>query len=187
MGELLKVWDYNRRQAHIQLGIDGQISNWAIADFDPDHPALPEQPRLLYVDTSTPLFRVDGEEQLDAELFLRSAPSFLAWLLRWLFLDDVVGRYYDFHAVIVDLIANFYKEQHAELIPDLVQLANDFLVRQAADLAVAPISEKEVASYYRQDAMIWRLYQGARRLDRWLHARVLRKPYPYILPGPVQR
>ena len=54
---------------------------------------------------------MDGVEQLDPELFLRSAPSFLVWLLRLLFLKDVVDRYYDFHLVAVDLIANFYKEQ----------------------------------------------------------------------------
>lgn len=186
LGELRKVWAYNQRQEHVQVGIDGQISNWAINGFDPDHPTLPDPVSLLYVDTSTPLFRVDGVEQLDAELFLRSAPSFLAWLLRWLFLEDVVGRYYDLHAVIVDLIANFYKEQQADLIPDLVQLANDFLAQEAADLAVATITEKEVKDYYREDAMIWRLYQGARRIDRSLH-RLFGRPYPYILPGPVQR
>ncbi|NOZ49128.1 MAG: hypothetical protein GXP37_03650 [Chloroflexi bacterium] len=187
LGELAKVWEFNRGQDQMQLGIDGQISNWALADFDPSAPHLPDDLRLVYVDTSTPLFRIDGQEQLDAELFLRSAPSFLAWLLRWLFLKDVVGRYYDFHAVIVDLIANFYKEQQAELIPDLVQLANDFLSRQVGELDIAPITRKEVEAYYRQDAFIWRLYQGARRLDRWLHTRLLHKPYPYILPGPVQR
>ena len=40
-------------------------------------------------------YRIEGAEQLNAELFLRSAPSFLAWILRLLFLEDVVDRYYD--------------------------------------------------------------------------------------------
>ncbi|NOZ70355.1 MAG: hypothetical protein GXP38_00335 [Chloroflexi bacterium] len=185
--ELLKVWVFNKRQEQIEVGIDGQISNWAIADFKPTHPILPSDFELIYIDTSTPLFRVAGEEQLEAELFLRSAPSFLAWLLRLLFLDDVIGRYYDFRRVVIDLIANFYKEQQAELIPELVSLANTFFAQQAADLSLEPITQKDVASYYREDALIWRLYQGARRLDRWLHTRILHKPYPYILPGPVKR
>jgi hypothetical protein len=184
---LYKVWAFNQRQDQIEVGIDGQISNWAIADFDPAHPTLPSHFDLIYIDTSTPLFRVDGEEQLEAELFLRSAPSFLAWALRLLFLEDVIGRYYDFRRVVIDLIANFYKEQRAELIPALVALANDFFAHEAAALDLKPITQKEVDSYYREDALIWRLYQGARRLDRWLHTRILHKPYPYILPGPVQR
>ena len=116
--------------------------------------------------------RVVGREQL------HDAPVFL---------DDVVGRYYDFQRVVVDLIANFYKEQRPELVPDLIALANDFFASEAADLEIAPITLQEVEAYYREDAFIWRLYQGARRLDRWLHTAILRKPYPYILPGPVTR
>ena len=185
--ESLKVWAFNRSQTGLEVALDGQISNWAIQGFDPDHPVLGPDIDLRYLDTSTPLYRVDGVEQLDAELFLRSAPSFLAWVLRRFFLEDVVGRYYDFHRVVVDLIANFYKEQRAELVPDLIALANDFFATEAAELDVQPITLEEVEAYYREDAFIWRLYQGARRLDRWLHNTILRKPYPYILPGPVER
>ena len=185
--ELKKVWSFNHTQVGLDVAIDGQISNWSIQGFDPDHPAFDPDIDLLYLDTSTPLYRIDGVEQLDAELFLRSAPSFLAWVLRRFFLDDVVGRYYDFHRVVVDLIANFYKEQRSELVPDLIDLANDFFTTEAAALNVEPITLEEVQAYYREDAFIWRLYQGARRLDRWLHTTLLRKPYPYILPGPVTR
>lgn len=185
--ELKKVWSFNHTQVGLEVALDGQISNWSVEGFDPDHPALAPDIDLLYLDTSTPLYRIDGAEQLDAELFLRSAPSFLAWVLRRFFLDDVVGRYYDFHRVVVDLIANFYKEQRPELVPDLIALANDFFATEAAELDVEPITLKEVEAYYREDAFIWRLYQGARRLDRWLHMILLRKPYPYILPGKVER
>jgi hypothetical protein len=125
-------------------------------------------------------------EQIQGELFLRSAPSFLAWILRRFFLEDVIARYYDFHRVLVDFIANFYKEQRGELVPKLVEEANAFLAEEASALDVAPITLKEVQDYYREDAFIWRFYQAARRLDRWLHT-TLHKPYPYILPGPVKR
>ena len=63
--ELRRVWDYSRRQSRVQIGIDGQISNWAIDGFDPAHPHLDAEAHLFYVDTSTPLIRVNGVEQLD--------------------------------------------------------------------------------------------------------------------------
>lgn len=187
--ELAKVWRFNRGQDRFEIGIDGQISNWSVKGFDAARPRLPEPDKieLLYFDTSTPLYREDGEDRLDPELFLRSAPSFLVWLLRWLFLEDVVTRYFDFHLVATDLVANFYKEQLAGLIPRLIEEANDFFAGEAADLGVAPLTQKEVRSYYREDALIWILYLNMRRVDRFLRTRVTRKGYPYILPGRIKR
>ncbi len=185
--ELHKVWLYNRRQSRVQIAIDGQISNWSIVGFDADHPALGDEIALLYMDTSTPLFRVEGVEQLNPELFLRSAPSFLRWILRLLFLEDVINRYYDPRLVAIDLIANCYKEQRLDLIPDLVKAANEFFATEGADLDVQPLTEKEIADYYREDRLIWSLYLSMRRLDRFLQRRILRREYPYILPGPIKR
>jgi hypothetical protein len=151
--ELRRVWEFNRKQNRVQVAIDGQISNWAIENFNVPSPRL-ENVSLLYLDTSTPLYRVNGVEQLNTELFLRSAPSFLVWILRLLFLKDVVNRYYDFHLVAVDLVANFFKEQKPELIPDVVRIVNDFFSGEAAELGVKLVTEKEVESYYREDALI---------------------------------
>lgn len=179
--ELNKVWNYNRRQDRVRVAIDGQISNWAMDSRDP------ERASLLYLDTSTPLFRVQGVEQLDPELFLRSAPSFLVWLLRWLFLKDVVNRYYDFHLVAVDLVANFLKEQRADLIPSALGVVNTFFSGEAAELAIAPLTEKEVRDYYREDALIWSLYLAMRKVDRFIRRNILRRDYPYILPEKIKR
>ncbi|MGD9145813.1 MAG: DUF6206 family protein [Anaerolineae bacterium] len=185
--ELRLVWDFNRRQDQLRIGLDGQISNWSIEGFDSQHPYVDDDTSLTYLDTSTPLFRIAGEEQMDPELFLRSAPSFLVWILRLLFVQDVVDRYYDFRRVVVDLVANFYKEQRPELIPELVDAANSFFAEEAADLGLEPIDEKQVRAYYREDALIWTLYLSMRRLDRWLHTTLLRREYPYILPGKTKR
>ena len=185
--ELKKVWFFNKYQDKYEMGIDGQISNWSIKGFDPENPRLPEDIEFLYFDTSTPLFRVEGVDQLDPELFLRSAPSFLVWLLRSLFLEDVVTRYFDFRLVAIDFIGNFYKEQLPELIPDLVDMANDFFTGEAADLGIKPITIKDVRSYYREDALIWTLYLSMRKFDRFLRTRILRKEYPYVLPGKIKR
>jgi hypothetical protein len=184
--ELRKVWLFNRRQEHLQVAIDGQISNWAPARWEGSAQDIAQAP-LLYLDTSTPLFRVRGVEQLDTELFLRSAPSFLVWILRLFFLKDVVDRYYDFRRVVVDLAANFYKEQRPELIPLVLRVANAFFAQEAADLHIAPIADKEVAAYYREDALIWRLYLGMRKIDRFLRTRLLGGEYPYILPDKIKR
>jgi hypothetical protein len=185
--ELKKVWVFNAKKTGVEIGIDGQISNWSIVGFDPKAPKVTKDTGLVYFDTSTPLIKKDGVEQLDAELFLRAAPSFLIWLIRWLFLADVMTRYYSFHLVAVDLVANFYKEQLPGLIPDLVAVVNDFFATEAAELSVEPITEKEVASYYREDAWIWRLWLAFRRIDRFLKTRILMKDYPFILPGKIKR
>lgn len=185
--ELKKVFLFNVNHPELQLGIDGQISNWAVENFSPEQPVISEKSGLLYLDTSTPLMHKNGAEQLDPELFLRSAPSFLVWLIRLLFLKDVMTRYYDFRLVTVDLIANFYKEQKAQLIPPLLSEASRFFSEEAAGFHIAPVTEKEVSSYYKQDKLIWTLFLSFRRIDRFLRAKVLRKEYPFILPGNVKR
>lgn len=184
---MLKLWRYNERQVGLELGIDGQISNWVVEDFNGKIEGLGSDICFSYIDTSTPFMRVQGVEQMDPELFLRSAPRFLAWILRLFFMDEVVGRYYDFRKVIVDLLANFYKEGKPELIPDLIVTANDFLAGEAVDLGIQLIDEKEVQAYYKEDAFIWRLYLNMRRLDRFIYTRILHREYPYILPGKIER
>lgn len=185
--ELFKLFDFNQRyKGTLELGIDGQISNWAIVGFTPASAVLGEKINLLYIDTSTPLMRKDGREQVDTELFLRSAPSFLVWLLRWLFIEDLKTRYYDFRKVSIDLIANFYKEQRPELIPGLLETVNGFFSARFENGVFKPISIEEIRAYYREDAWMWRLYLAFRKVDRFIHS-LVGKYYPYILPDKIQR
>ena len=118
--EMKKVWSYSRNNPKIDLGLDGQISNFAIINFDVKNPKVDFNSKLYYFDTSTPMVRINGAEAMEAVLFLKSAPSFLRWLLKALFLEETVGRYYEWRKVAIDLIANFYKEQKPELIPNLI-------------------------------------------------------------------
>ena len=180
--EIARVFAFNRQhQGELEVGLDGQISNWAIRGLS--SPA--GEMELAYFDTSTPLMQRQGQEQLDPELFLRSAPSFLVWIIRRLFLADVLTRYYDLRAVTIDLLANLHKEQRPDLIPDLVALTNQVL-GQAAPGGWEPISPAEVDAYYREDAFIWRFYLAARKVDRTLY-RLRGKHYPFLLPERVQR
>jgi hypothetical protein len=186
LAELAKVWRFNQQQAgRWALGIDGQVSNWVVANL-PAAGSLPAEIELRYFDVNTPLLRRDGVEQLNTELFLRSAPSFLRWILRWFVLEDVVDRYYDLRRVLIDLVANLYKEGRDDLVPGWLATAHRFLAEELAEAGIQPIAEREVRAYYRQDAFIWRLYLGLRRLDRTLH-RLTGRPYPYLLPGPIRR
>lgn len=187
LNELHKVWSFNQVQSDYQLAIDGQISNWVIDEFNPDDAHLGNGKNLYYIDTSTPTYLSNGIEQLNPELFLRSAPSFLVSIIRKFFLDEVMTRYYDPRQVVIDLLGNFYKEQRADLIPDLVFSANTFFANEGQELQVEPFEVKEISDYYGEDAFIWRFFLTSRRIDRFLHLKVLREEYPYILPGKIKR
>ncbi|MFN2137429.1 MAG: DUF6206 family protein [Candidatus Promineifilaceae bacterium] len=182
-----RVFAYNdAQQDGIELGLDAQMSNWAIANFDPGQGQLADSVELIYIDTSSPLLKVHGQHQLDPELFLRSAPSFLRPVIRLLFVDDVMNRYYVRRQIVIDVIGNLYKEKREDVIPDLIEMANDFLEPAATSAGFQPVTAEEVAGYYREDARIWSIYLSSRRLDRSLH-RLLGKPYPYVLPGHIDR
>lgn len=184
--QIRQLFTFNQaHQGQLEIGLDAQLSNWAITNWEDPTAPLPDPLRLIYFDTNTPLLQKNGVEQLDPELFLRSAPSFLVPIVRHFFLEDVLNRYYNLHLVIVDLIANLYKEQRADLVPACITQANAFLA--ATDLPNnQPITAKEVQAYYREDAFIWRLYLALRKTDRVLY-RLRKRPYPYVLPEKVQR
>ncbi|MGB9593343.1 MAG: DUF6206 family protein [Anaerolineae bacterium] len=187
LAESAKVFDFNRQhQGELELGLDIQISNWAVVGFDARQPRLGDPIELAYFDTSSPLMRRGGVEQLNPEIFLRSAPSFLVWILRLLFLEDVMTRYYDFRKVAVDLVANFYKEQRDEWVPAVTDAVNAFFAERDGKGAMEPLTVKEVGAYYREDAMIWRLYLAFRKVDRALRL-TLGREYPYILPAKIRR
>jgi hypothetical protein len=174
--EIAKVWRYNDASApDVELALDGQISNWVRRGDG-------QGGELVYVDTSTPFLRLEGIEQLDPEPLLKSAPAFLRWVLNWLFVDDVMNRYYDHRQVLIDIAANFYKEQRPELIPGTVDIFNNLLLEGQAALTV-----KDVEKYYREDKMIWRLFLAFRRVDRFLTTALLRRRYEFILPGKIER
>jgi hypothetical protein len=176
VAEILKIRSFNdSHRPALELAIDGQLSNWVRPDGQ-RHAAI------YYIDTSTPFFRINGVEQLDPELFLKSAPFFLRWILRLFFLQDVINRYYDQRQVFIDLAANLYKEQR----PDLVPLVIDVINRHQTS-GQAPLTVDEVQKYYRGDRLIWRLFLFFRRIDRWLTTQLLRRRYEFILPGKIMR
>jgi hypothetical protein len=136
------------------------------------------------------MFRVNNVDAMEPILFLKSAPSFLRWALEAAFLDEVVNRYFDFRLVTIDLLANLFKEQRAELIPGLLKLINDFFNDEVSELEVKPITYNEVDTYYNGflgDRQIWVIFQAVRKMDRYLQTRMRRGTYNFYLPGSVER
>ena len=169
------VWSFNREKKPLfELALDGQLSNWVVPENG--------EKELYFVDTSTPLYRKNGVEQLDPELLLQSAPGFLRWMLRLFFLDDVMNRYYDKRQVCVDLAANLYKEQKPEMVPCAVEMMNGMIFGKEN-----PLSASEIKKYYRTDRMIWALFLAFRRIDRFFKTRIFMKRYEFILPGKIKR
>ncbi|MCP4760446.1 MAG: hypothetical protein GY870_01610, partial [archaeon] len=116
-----------------------------------------------------------------------SAPSFLRWLVKWLFLEEVVDRYYEWRLVTIDLLANFYKEQMPEVIPALIETVNEFFSDEAKEFNIELLSLEELSTYYKHDKMIWVLFQNFRRFDRFLQTKILRQKYDFYLPGKIKR
>jgi hypothetical protein len=187
MRELKKVWTLNKENKSLDVGLDGQISNFVVVDYDHHNPKINDTSKLLYLDTSTPMFRKNTIEAMEAELFLKSAPSFLRFLIKALFVQEVVDRYYDWRLVAIDLIANFFKEQKPDIIPRLIRRINQFYREEAKEFNIEPITFEEVHKYYKNDKMIWVIFQNARRLDRFLKAKLFKKNYDFYLPEKIKR
>lgn len=150
-------------------GLDGQLSNWSL-DGD----------RIRYLDLSTPMLRDEaGAERLDKDLFMSSLPWAIRPIVSRLMLREILDKYYEVRGVLVDFLGNLHKERLSELIPELLPIANQYVDR--------PIDEAEIARYYRGDARSWALLQRLRRVDRAWQRRIRRRPYPFLLPGRIDR
>jgi len=185
--EMKKVWRYSKNNLKLDLGLDGQISNFSVIDYNETNPNINENTKLLYLDTSTPMFKVNGKESMEAILFLKSAPSFLRWLLKLVFLEDTVNRYYDWRRVSIDLIANFFKEQRPDMILPLIDLTNKFFTEEAPEFNIKPIKLSEVQDYYKSDKDMWVIFQKVRKLDRFLKTKIFNKQYEFYLPPDILR
>lgn len=187
LNNIIKVWRFNsENKENVMMGLDGQISNWAVVDYDGQE-SLPNKITLFYLDTSTPLIREKGKELIDAELFLKATPLILRWILKKIYLQEILDRYYDLHSVIVDLIANLYKEKRPDIIPQMIEIANEFFGQISKEMQIDKITFEEVEKYYRSDASIWSIYFATRKIHRFIRTRILRSYYEFILPEKIER
>jgi len=151
------------------VGIDGQLSNWALVEG-----------KLSYLDVTTPLLRdAQGSERLDMNLFLASLPWALRFPVKKLMLRGILDKYYVPRGIVLDLFGNLLKEKLGTKITLFLEaLGNRF---------TPCISEKEIRDYYASDASTWALLQRLRRIDRAWQTKVRNRTYPFLLPGHIDR
>jgi len=173
---------HNREHPEKMIGFDAQISNWVFTDYDPEQKRVrPDEP-VVYIDTSTPLLRYDGEEQLDTELFLRALPAPGRAIVRRFFLQDIVDRYYIPREVILDLIASYITHGRPDTVPALIEEANRFMADSDFAKDAKPFTVKQIKAYNREDVMIWHFFRTLKRIDRFIGERFLGKTYEQRLP-----
>lgn len=152
-----------------RIGIDGQLSNWMVEGDD-----------VLFLDVTTPMLKDDaGRDRLDTGLFLAAVPPPVRPLFRRYVVAQIVDKYHDPRGVVLDLIANLIKEGLEQHMAPFLAVANKSLQQ--------PIDEAEVRRYYEGDARVWTIWQAMRRFDRFVRRWLLRKPYPFLLPGRIER
>ena len=110
---------------------------------------------------------------------LASLPWAIRGIVKRFLVVGIIEDYFDVRTTILNLVAQFHKERLVSLIPLALEQAN----RRLPD----PIGADEVKRYYTSDARMWELLQRLRRMDRWWHHKVRRRPYPFLLPGKIDR
>jgi hypothetical protein len=152
-----------------QVGIDGQLSNWWVTGDE-----------VAMLDVTTPLLKdAAGRNRLDMELFLAAVPAPVRPLFRRYVVPSVVDKYHDPRGVTLDLVANLIMEGLESHIGPFLEIANRRLSQ--------PIEAAEVRRYYAGDARVWTAWQALRRADRFVRLRLLGQPYPFLLPGRIER
>lgn len=150
-----------------RVGLDAQLSNWAIIDGRP-----------IYFDVTTPLLRrADGTTELDTDVFLASLPWVLRGAAGRFVVPSIIERYHDRRTVTLDLAANLVKEELDGLIPAVIACTSNRLQ--------PPLTEDEIRRDRRSDARTWAALQAVRRLDRAWQRHVRRRTYPFLLPSVV--
>ena len=187
MREMKKVFSFNKKNEKLEVGIDAQISNFAVINYDPKNPKVDENSKLIYIDTLPPFFRINGKEAMEIKLVVRSIPGVVRMPLYAIFAPSIINGYYNWRVTSIDLIANFFKEQRPELIPSLIQVINNFFKQEASEFNIEPITLKEIVKYYRLDKFVWILLYNMRKIDRFFKVKLLRKKYPFYLPEKIKR
>jgi hypothetical protein len=151
-----------------QVGIDGQLSNWAVVDGE-----------LRFLDVSTPMLRDAGRDRLDTALFAEMLPWITRGAVRRFVAPELLSPYHDPRRVVLDTAGNLVRERLSGWIPVLLEVANPHLDR--------PLTVEEVRRFYASNARTWSAIQSLRRVDRAWQRHVRRREYPFLLPDVYRR
>jgi hypothetical protein len=162
------------RRVAPDVGIDAQLSNWAWVEGSSGTASL------RYFDVTTPLL-LDAQRRLalDVGIFLAAYPWAVRRPIARFVVPDLVDHYTSRRRILLDVVGNLRKERLGPWVP---------VALSAIQPHVAPgITEAEVEAFYYRDARLWSVLLTLRRADRWWQRRVRRRPYPFLLPGPIAR
>jgi len=175
----------------VEVALDGQLSNWSFAATVPPQgdklPGTGSTPKPTLLDVGTPFIRRNGRHSLDARVVVSPAPPGIRALLLRFVADSYQDDYFVPRTVALDLLGNFHKEGAPERIDTGLDVVNRWLATADIPGPRDPISAREVADYYRQDARLLGVFLHARRADRAIRTKVLRQRYDFLLPGKVAR
>ena len=183
LSTVLRLMTANQaRSDGLEVAVDGQLSNWSFGTAE-------EDARPVLVDVGTPFLRRDGRHLIDIGWLESPIPPVVrAYYHRRALVAAYLDDYFDPRLVAVDLLGNFHKEGRPDRVPSGVDTVNRWLAAETGPLGPqVPVTVDEVERYYRSDAGLLALYLRLRRADRFLRTRVLRRPYDFVLPGPVHR
>ncbi|MFQ5478748.1 MAG: DUF6206 family protein [Candidatus Binatia bacterium] len=162
--------------------VDAQLSNWRWLRNSEG------TAELALFDVGTPFMRLDGVDELGSDVFLYPVPQpARAYYRRKRAVERYIDDYFDIHKLFVDILGNFYKEGRPERIALAIGLYDRWRRGEGAALEPPPVTEQQVASYYRKDASDLERYLKVRRFHRFLRTKVLRRHYSFILPGKIRR
>ena len=148
-----------------QIGLDGQIPNWAVVGYGGDPDALTGEEALLYLDTNVPMIRIHGQDVVSADMYFQALPGAAKWLIKRLNLDqEVMDRYFDVRTIMLDFLGNLIVRHRADLVPRLIELGNEALAGPFSEGEFAPFTMEEVESYYKSDVATWRLWRSLKLL-----------------------
>jgi hypothetical protein len=165
--EYEKLFHFNRAHAAdgYQLGLDGQIPNWAVAGYNGEPDALTGEERLLYLDTNVPMIRIRGQDVVSTDMYFQALPGAARWLIKRLNIDqDVMDRYFQMRVIMLDFLGNLIVRHRLDLVPRLVEMSNKALADPFAQGGFEPFTLEEVQKYYRSDVATWRLWRSLKLL-----------------------
>lgn len=147
-----------------EVGLDAQVTNWAV-----------EGSRLLLLDVATPLMRDgSGEDLLDTEVFVAALPAFFRPVVRALFVSNLLDRFFDPRAIVLDTIANLGNVGLDHFSEAFLEAANARLT--------GPITMDEIDAYRRREAFTWALIRRALLVEQAWQRKVMRTEHPTLLP-----
>ncbi len=169
LDEYRKLARYNRARAAegFQMGLDGQIPNWAVRDYRGADVPLRGDEGLIFVDTNTPMMRTRGEECLPLSFYLQALPSLLRPLARPL-AKSVLNRYFSLRTILLDFLANTSIHGRPELVDLFLPEGNAFLLDGLIEPPPRPITRADVDKYIKDDIATWRLTRSLRKVEEML-------------------